>query len=43
METKVQSIYGLFFEVRPKPGQRQAYFNQVDKLKPVLSQHEGLL
>jgi len=43
METKVQSIYGLFFEVQPKPGQRQAYFDHVDKLKPVLSQHEGLL
>ena len=43
METKEQSIYGLFFEVQPKPGQRQAYFDHVDKLKPVLNQHEGLL
>ena len=43
METKAQSIYGLFFEVQPKPGQRQAYFDHVDKLKPVLNQHEGLL
>ena len=43
METRAQSIYGLFFEVQPKPGQRQAYFDHVDKLKPVLNQHEGLL
>ena len=43
METEEQSLYGLFFEVQPKPGQRQAYFDQVDKLKPVLKQHEGLL
>ena len=43
METEEQSIYGLFFEVQPKPGQRQAYFDHVDKLKPVLNQHEGLL
>ena len=43
METKAQSIYGLFFEVQPKPGQRRAYFDHVDKLKPVLNQHEGLL
>ena len=43
METKAQSIYGLFFEVQPKPGQRKAYFDHVDKLKPVLNQHEGLL
>ena len=43
METKAQSIYGLFFEVQPKPGQRPAYFDHVDKLKPVLNQYEGLL
>ena len=43
MEMKAQSIYGLFFEVQPKPGQRQAYFDHVDKLMPVLNQHEGLL
>ena len=43
MERKAQSIYGLFFEVQPKPGQRSAYFDHVDKLKPVLNQHEGLL
>ena len=43
METEEQSIYGLFFEVQPKPGQRRAYFDHVDKLKPVLNQHEGLL
>ena len=43
METEEQSIYGLFFEVQPKPGQRQAYFDQVDKLKSELNRHEGLL
>ena len=43
METKAQSIYGLFFEVQPKPGQRQAYFDHVDKLKSELNRHEGLL
>ena len=43
METEEQSIYGLFFEVQSKSGQRQAYFDHVDKLKPVLSEHNGLL
>ena len=43
METEEQSIYGLFFEVQPKPGQRQAYFEHVDKLKSELNRHEGLL
>ena len=43
METEEQSIYGLFFEVQPKPGQRQAYFDHVDKLKSELNRHEGLL
>ena len=43
METEEQSIYGLFFELQPKPGQRQAYFDHVDKLKSELNRHEGLL
>ena len=43
METEEQTIYGLFFEVQPKPGQRQAYFDHVDKLKSELNRHEGLL
>ena len=43
METEEQSICGLFFEVQPKPGQRQAYFDHVDKLKSELNRHEGLL
>lgn len=43
METEEQSIYGLFFEVQPKPGQRQTYFDHVDKLKSELNRHEGLL
>ena len=43
MEREEQSIYGLFFEIQPRPGQRQVYFDHVDKLKPVLSEHDGLL
>ena len=43
METEEQSIYGLFFELQPKPGQRQAYFDHVDKLKSELNRHEGLM
>lgn len=43
METEEQSIYGLIFEVQLKPGQRQAYCDHVDKLNPVLSEHDGLL
>ena len=43
METKESSIYGLLLEVQSKPSQRQAHFNDIDKLKPVLSKHNGLL
>jgi hypothetical protein len=32
METEEQSIYGLFLEVQPKPSQRQAYLDYIDKL-----------
>ena len=42
MQHKTPSVVGLFFEVQPKPGQRQAYFNQVEVLKPVLATHDGL-
>jgi hypothetical protein len=43
METDEQSIYLLFLEVQPKPRQRQAYFDHIDKLKPVLSKNNGFL
>ena len=42
MQHKTPSVVGLFFEVQPKPGQRQAYFDQVEVLKPVLATHDGL-
>lgn len=35
-------MHGLFFELRPKPGHLPHYFAHVDRLKPVLAQHEGL-
>lgn len=34
---------GLFFEVRPHPGHLAHYFAHVDRLRPVLARHEGLL
>jgi len=36
-------MYALFFEVRPKPGHLPHYFEHVDRLRPVLAQHKGLL
>jgi heme-degrading monooxygenase HmoA len=42
MQHKTPSVVGLFFEVQPKPGQRQAYFDQVEVLKPFLAKHDGL-
>ena len=42
MQHNTPSVIGLFFEVQPKPGQRQAYFDQVDVLKPSLAKHGGL-
>ncbi len=42
MQHKTPSVVGLFFEVQPKPGQRQAYFDQVEVLKPFLAAHDGL-
>jgi heme-degrading monooxygenase HmoA len=36
-------MLGLFFDVRPKPGHMVHYFAHVDRLKPVLAAHEGLL
>lgn len=34
---------GLFFDVCPKPGHMPRYFEHVDRLKPALARHEGLL
>ena len=42
MQHKTPSVVGLFFEVQPKLGQRQAYFDQVGVLKPYLAKHGGL-
>ena len=36
-------IYGLFFEVMPKPGHEKHYFEHVERLKPALANHTGLL
>lgn len=36
-------MHGLFFDVLPKPGHLPHYFAHVDRLKPVLARHEGLL
>jgi heme-degrading monooxygenase HmoA len=35
-------MHALFFEVRPKPGHLQHYFDHVDRLRPVLARHDGL-
>ena len=36
-------MYALFFEVRPKPGHLPHYFEHVDRLRPALARHTGLL
>lgn len=36
-------MYALFFEVRPKPGHLKHYFEHVDRLRPVLARHPGLV
>jgi heme-degrading monooxygenase HmoA len=36
-------MLGLFFDVKPKPGHMVHYFEHVDRLKPVLAGHGGLL
>jgi heme-degrading monooxygenase HmoA len=36
-------MHGLFFEMRPKPGHMTHYFAHVDRLKPVLARHHGLV
>ena len=42
IQQQTTSVVGLFFEVQPKPGQRQAYFDRADWLKPSLATHDGL-
>lgn len=36
-------MYALFFEVRPKPGHLPHYFEHVERLRPALARHTGLL
>ncbi|SMX40942.1 antibiotic biosynthesis monooxygenase family protein [Maliponia aquimaris] len=36
-------MHCLFFDVRPKPGHMPHYFEHVERLKPILAQHRGLL
>ena len=36
-------MHGLFFEMRPKPGHMAHYFAHVDRLKPVLARHHGMV
>ena len=36
-------MYCLFFDVLPKPGHMDHYFDHVARLKPVLAEHQGLL
>jgi len=36
-------MYALFFEVRPKPGHLPHYFAHVERLRPALARHAGLL
>jgi len=43
MADQTEQHFGLFFEVRPKAGRRQDYFDHVDQLKPILAKNDGLL
>ncbi len=36
-------MHCLFFDVLPKPGHMPRYFEHVDRLRPVLAAHEGLV
>lgn len=36
-------MHALFFEVRPLPGHLKHYFEHVDRLRPVLAEHKGLV
>jgi len=43
MAASNDDIFGLFFEVMPKPGHEPHYFDHVEELKPALARHHGLL
>ena len=36
-------MHALLFEMRPKPGHLAHYFAHVDRLRPILAKHTGLL
>ena len=36
-------MHGLFFDMQPKPGHLPHYFDHVERLKPILAGHAGLL
>lgn len=36
-------MHGLFFDVQPKPGHMPHYFDHVNRLKPLLAAHAGLM
>ncbi|PWJ20228.1 antibiotic biosynthesis monooxygenase family protein [Jannaschia seohaensis] len=36
-------MHALFFEMQPKPGHLDHYFEHVARLRPVLARHEGLV
>lgn len=36
-------MHCLFFDMQPKPGHMPHYFEHVDRLRPLLSQHPGLI
>lgn len=36
-------MHCLFFDMRPKPGHMDHYFDHVARLKPILAQHDGLI
>ena len=43
MPANSNAVVGLFFEVTPQPGHLEHYFSFVERLKPELANHEGLL
>ncbi len=40
---EAKDLHALFFEMRPKPGHLDHYFDHVARLRPALSRHEGLV
>jgi heme-degrading monooxygenase HmoA len=36
-------MHCLFFDMQPKPGHMPHYFEHVDRLRPILAQHPGLI